>query len=91
MIAVCRLGLWAPTYFFVLRSSHIILITLSGIVVHFTGKKKTNWRAEIYFSPLARLRNGSDCFLVILFCSYFLKALQSDDDINTVYTHGRKF
>lgn len=57
----------------------------------FYGLKKTNWRAEIYFSPLARSRNGSDYFLVILFCSYFLKALQSDDGNNTVYTLGRKF
>ena len=46
----------------------------------------------MYFDPLARSRDKSDCFvLILLVIFYFQSALLSDDDNNLVYVRGYKY
>ena len=45
----------------------------------------------MYFSPLARSRDFSDCFVVILDSFYFLNSLQSNNNCNIVYILWHKY
>ena len=45
----------------------------------------------MYFSPLARSRDFSDCFVVIFDSFYFLNSLQSNNNCNIVYILWHKY
>ena len=45
----------------------------------------------MYFSPLARSRDFSDCFVVIFDSFYFINSLQSNNNCNIVYILWHKY
>lgn len=57
----------------------------------FCGLKRRFWWDKMYFSPLARSRDFSDCFVVIFDSFYVLNSLQSNNNCNIVYILWHKY